>query len=317
MLPTRKLGKSNLDVTALSIGCAPLGNMPDVFQYEVAEAQALSVIRAAFSSPINFIDTAASYGDGESERRIGLVLRELKGVPKGYVLASKADRDLKTNDFSGDQMKRSVERSLKLLGIDRIQLMHLHDPEWAPFEQITAKGGALEVLLRYREQGVIEHLGLGGGPIDLMMRYVETDAFEAIITHNRYTLLNRSAEPLLALSEKKGLGIINAAPYGSGVLAKGPDNYPRYCYQEIGGQMLDRIRQMDAICKKHQVPLGAAALQFSTRDPRIHSTIVGFSKVERIQQTIDWLNWKIPTEIWAELDAVGYDNEDPETNRWK
>ncbi|MBX9677578.1 MAG: aldo/keto reductase [Gemmataceae bacterium] len=317
MLPTRKLGKTSLDVTALSIGCAPLGNMPDVFQYEVAEAQALDVIRAAFASPINFLDTAASYGDGESERRIGLVVRELKGVPMGYVLATKADRDLKTNDFSGDQMKRSVERSLKLLGLDRIQLMHLHDPEWAPFDQLTAKGGALEVLLKYREQGVIQHLGLGGGPIDVMMRYVDTDAFEAIITHNRYTLLNRSAEPLLAQCVNKGIGIINAAPYGSGVLAKGPENYPRYCYQEIGGEMLERIRKMDALCKKHSVPLGAAALQFSTRDPRIHSTIVGFSKIERIQQTVDWLNWKIPAELWAELDAVGFDNEDPETNRWK
>lgn len=317
MLPTRKLGKTSLDVTPLSIGCAPLGNMPDVFQYEVAEAQALDVIRAAFSSPINFLDTAASYGDGESERRIGLVVRELKGVPKGYVLATKADRDLKTNDFSGDQMKRSVERSLKLLGLDCIQLMHLHDPEWAPFEQLTAKGGAVDVLVKYREQGVIQHLGLGGGPIDVMMRYVDTDAFEAIITHNRYTLLNRSAEPLLAQCAKKGLGIINAAPYGSGVLAKGPENYPRYCYQEIGGEMLERIRKMDALCKSHGVPLGAAALQFSTRDPRIHSTIVGFSKIERIQQTVDWLNWKIPPELWAELDAVGYDNEDPETNRWK
>lgn len=317
MLPTRKLGKTSLDVTALCIGCAPLGNMPETFQYEVAESQALDVVRASFRSPINFLDTAASYGDGESERRIGLVLRELKGVPAGYVLATKADRDLKTNDFSGEQMKRSVERSLKLLGLDRIQLMHLHDPEWAPFEQLMAKGGAVETLVKYREQGVIQHLGVGGGPIDVMLKYVETDLFEALITHNRYTLINRSAEPLLALAAKKGLGIINAAPYGSGVLAKGPEAYPRYCYQEIAGPLLDRIRKIDALCKQHGVPLGAAALQFSTRDPRIHSTIVGFSKIERIQQTIDWANWKIPNELWAQFDAIGFDTDDPESNRWK
>lgn len=316
-LPLRTFGKTRLRVTPLCIGCAPLGNMPEAFSYEVAEDQALATLRACFQAPINFLDTAASYGDGESERRIGIVLREFGGVPEGYILASKADRDLKTGDFSGEQIKRSVERSLKLLGIEKIPIMHLHDPEHAPFEHIMAKGGAVDVLVRLREQGLIHHIGLAGGPTELMMRYLDEGMFDAVITHNRYTLINRSAEPLLAKATAMGIAILNAAPYGSGILAKGPEAYPRYAYQEADAVTLDRVRKMDEICKKHKIPLAAAALQFSMRDRRVTSTIIGLSKAERLQQTIELAHTPIPNAVWPLLDAVGFSTEDPEANRWK
>jgi D-threo-aldose 1-dehydrogenase len=316
-LPLRTFGKTALRVTPLCIGCAPLGNMPETFAYDVAEEQALATLRALFQAPINFLDTAASYGDGESERRIGLVLRELFGLPSGFVLATKADRDLKTGDFSGEQIKRSVERSLHLLHVDKIQVMYLHDPEHAKFEDIMAPGGPTEVLLKFKEQGVIGHVGVAGGPVDLMMRYIDTGAFEAVITHNRYTLLNRSAGPLLEKASKMGIAVLNAAPYGSGILAKGPDAYPRYAYQAADAVTLDRVRRMDALCKAANVPLAAAALQFSTSDPRITSTIVGVSKPERLAETVELAHTPIPTELWPQLDAVGFSTEDPEAHRWK
>src|SRR5258707_4082126 len=176
-------------------------------------------IRAAQDNPIICMDTTAAYGDGESERRIGLVLREQGGLPAGYVLSTKADRDLRTGDFSGEQFKRSVERSLKLLGLDRLQMVFVHDPEHTTFEAAMAPGGPVEVLQRFKADGVIEHIGVAGGPIDMLIRYVETGAFEAVITHNRYILLNQSAEPLIELAYQRGLGAVNAAPYGSGLLA--------------------------------------------------------------------------------------------------
>jgi len=213
-------------VTPLCLGCAALGDMPETFDYAVPERRALETLRAAFSSPISFVDTAASYGDGESERRIGLVLRELSGVPPGHVLSTKADRDLHTGDFSGEQFKRSVERSLRLLGLDQLAVVFMHDPEHTTFEAAMAPGGPVEVLQRFKNEGVIEHIGVAGGPIDMLIQYVETGAFEAVITHNRYTLLNRSADPLLDRASRLGLGVLNAAPYGSGMLAKGPDEYP-------------------------------------------------------------------------------------------
>jgi D-threo-aldose 1-dehydrogenase len=317
VLPVRPFGKTGLQVTALCVGAAELGSMPDSFAYTVPEEQALETLRACFESPIRFMDTAASYGDGESERRIGIVLRERGGLPPGYVLATKADRDLHTGDFSGEQIRRSVERSLRLLGMDRLPIVYLHDPEHSTFESIMAKGGATDVLCRFKDQGVIGHVGMAGGPVDLMIRYIETGAFEAVISHNRCTLLNRSAEPLLARASQLGLAVVNAAPYGSGLLAKGPDAYPRYAYQSAPPGVLDRARRLAAVCDRYHVPLAAAALQFSLRDPRITSTIVGFSKVERIAQTLALTRHPIPDAVWSELDATGYDTDDPEANRWK
>lgn len=301
--PTRRLpfGRTGLLVTPVCVGCAPLASMPDTFGYAVAEEDALATVRAIFKSEINFLDTAASYGDGESERRIGLVLRELRGVPDGIVLATKADRNLQTGDFSGDQMKRSVERSLRLLGVDRLPICYLHDPEHVSFEEITRPGGALDVLQRLTAEGVIEHLGMAGGPIDLMMRYIDLGCFDAVITHNRYTLLNREAEPLLAQASRLGLAAVNAAPYGSGMLAKGPSAYPRYMYRDAPTELVERARIIEATCARHGVPLAAAALQFSLRDPRITSTIVGMTRPERLAQTIELARVPIPAGLWEEL----------------
>src|SRR5690349_8639272 len=133
-LPRRPFGQTGLQVTSVCVGYAPLGDMVETFAYSVPEERALATVRAAFSSPINFADTATIYGDGESERRIGIVLREIGGLPDGYVLATKADRDSQTGDFSGEQFKRSVEESLERLGLDRLQVVYIHDPEHTTFE---------------------------------------------------------------------------------------------------------------------------------------------------------------------------------------
>jgi D-threo-aldose 1-dehydrogenase len=314
-LPQRPLGQTGLLVTPLCVGCAPLGDMPETFSYGVPEARALETLRAAFASPISFLDTAAIYGDGESERRIGIVLREIGGLPSGYVLATKADRDSQTGDFSGEQIKRSVEGSMRRLGLDRIQCMYIHDPEHTTFENVMGPGGALEVLQRFQSEGVIAHIGISGGPVDMLIRYVETGAFTAVETHNRYTLINRSAEPLLDVAARRGVAVVNAAPYGSGILAKGPDAYARYAYQDAPSAIIERVRQIAALCQEHGVPLAAAALQFSLRDPRVTSTVVGVTRPERIAQTIDLARHPIPATLWAQLDAVGFDVDDPEANR--
>src|ERR687893_1677363 len=301
-LRNRPLGDTGLLVSPLCFGCAPLGDMPETFGFSVAKERAHDTLRAIFESPVNFLDTAASYGNGESERRIGEVLREIGGLPEGYVLATKADRDLGTGDFSGEQMRRSVERSLRLLGLDRLQLLYLHDPEHESFEHMMAPGGPVEVLQGLRDEGVIEHLGVAGGPIDMEIRFVETGLFEAVITHNRYTLLDRSAEPLLEVATERGVALLNAAPYGSGILAKGPDAYPRYAYEEAPEEMVERATAMQEVCRQVGVPLAAAALQFSMRDPRVASTIVGFSRPERIGQTLVLAAEPIPEELFERLD---------------
>jgi D-threo-aldose 1-dehydrogenase len=264
-------------------------------------------VRACLDSEINFIDTANVYGFGESERRIGLVLRERGGVPAGVVLATKADRDPETRRFDGDQARRSVEQSLSRLGLDRLQVVYLHDTEYCDQEEVLDRGGALDALCALRDQGVIEHLGLAAGPIDMMLRYLEQDGFECVISHNRYTLLNREAEPLIQACHGRGIAMVNAAPYGSGMLAKGPSQYPRYMYRDAPAELVERARRVEAVCQRRGVPLAAAALQFSLRDRRITSTIVGMTRPERVQQTLELARQPIPDDIWPEIDrAAGF-----------
>jgi D-threo-aldose 1-dehydrogenase len=305
-------------VTPLAIGTAALGSMPETFGYAVSRDIALETLRAAFRSPITWMDTAASYGDGESERRIGVVLREFGGrVPPGYLLSTKADRDLNTGDFSGDQMRRSVERSLRLLGLDQLQLVFLHDPEHTTFESAMAPDGPVDVLRRFRADGIIAHLGVAGGPPELLIRFVETGLFEAVITHNRYTLLNRTATPLIDVAARRGLGVLNAAPYGSGILAKGPRAYPRYAYTDAPHNLVDLAERIAAVCEQYHVPLAAAALQFSMRDPRITSTIVGMTRPERITQTLELAAFEIPDALWQGLAELTGPATDPEAVRWQ
>ena len=300
----KNLGGTGLSVSPLCVGCAPLGDMPETFDFSVDEERARETLRAALESQINFLDTAASYGDGESERRIGGVLEEIGGLPEGVVLATKADRDLTTGDFSGEQMRRSVERSLRLIGVESLQLVYLHDPEHESFDHMMSDGGPVEMLTGIKEEGLIQHLGVAGGPIDLMIRFVETDLFEVVITHNRYTLVNRTADPLFDVAARRGVAALNAAPYGSGILAKGPDAYARYEYSEAPTEMVEQVRAIQDACREFDVPLAAAALQFSLKDPRIASTIVGMSRPERVEQTLDLATHPIPAELWECIDAL-------------
>ncbi len=316
-LARKPFGQTGLSVPPIAVGCAPMGDMPEAFGYGVTEEDALATILAAFDSPIPYIDTAALYGDGESERRVGLALRERGGLPAHAFLQTKQGRNPKGNDYSGETVKRRMERSLELLGVDRIEVVYLHDQEWTTFEDAFAPGGPVEVLRRFRDEGVIGHLGVAGGPIPLQIQYIETGVFDSVIHHNRYTLINRSAEPLIEAAVARGMAILNAAPYGSGVLVKGLDAYPRYAYQGVPNEMGDRIRRFAAIAGHHGVPLPAVALQFSTRDPRITTTIVGMSRPERIADTLEYLTTPIPDALWDEVAAVPFDSNDPEEHRFQ
>ncbi len=309
LLQRRPVGRTGLMVTPIGVGTAPLGDMTEDFSFTVPEERALATVRAWLDSSINLIDTAAIYGDGTSERRIGAVLRERGGLPEGRVLETKADRDAQTGDWSGDQMRRSVERSLRLLGLDRLQICLLHDPERTTFEEVTRKGGALDTLVKLREEGVIQHLGIGAGDTGVITRYVELGVMEVVMTHSRFNLLDQEADPLLDLCQSRGIAVFNAAPYGSGILAKGPDSFARFRYREASPQLVERARRMQKACELYGVPLAAAALQFSMRDPRITSTVVGMTRPERIQQTLELAAHPIPQELWPELIELGQSRE--------
>jgi D-threo-aldose 1-dehydrogenase len=310
------IGKTGLAVSPLCFGLAPLGDMPDTYGYSVSIERAHSTVRAVFDSPVNFLDTSRNYGFGRSEQRIGEVIKERGGIPKGFVISSKLDRDMDTRKFDAAQARRSLEQSLKTLNVDRIQMLHLHDPEYASsLDDVTGAKGALAALFRMKEEGLTDAVGLAAGRVDIMMPLLRDWDFDALITHNRFTLANRNAAEMMDLAQARGIAVLNAAPYASGVLAKGTAAHARYVYQEATAEMLEPIARIERVCARHNIPPGAAALQFSMRDPRIASTIVGISKPERVAQTIDWAQYPITDAAWAELLALPFESGDPEATR--
>jgi len=304
-MKTRSLGKTGLSVTPICVGTSALGNFPAQYGYTVSDEAALATMARVFEGPFNFIDTSNEYGNGgDSERRIGAAIARADGLPKGTVLATKVDPLPGSRDFSGDRVRRSVEESLERLGLKKLQLVYLHDPEKISFEEGMASGGPVEAMVDLHKRGMIEHLGVAGGPIDLMLRYLATDLFEAVISHNRYTLVDQSAEPLIAESVKRNVAFVNAAPYGGGMLVKGPDVVKKYCYAPASEATLARVREMKKLCDEAGVPLAAAALQFSLRDPRVTSTIVGMSEPKRVDETVRLSEWPIPDLLWTKLLAL-------------
>ena len=310
------LGRTGLAITPVCFGTSGLGDMPDTYGYSVDAERAEATVRAIFDGPANFLDTSRIYGMGRSEERIGAVIRERGGLPPGVVLSTKLDRDPETNAFDADQARRSLDQSLKALGVQTIDLLHLHDPEHArSLEEATGSAGALGELFRMREEGLVKAVGLAAGHASIMMPLLRDWDFDALITHNRFTLVNRNADAMIALASSKGIAVLNAAPYASGVLAKGSTSYRRYVYQEATDTVLEPIRRIEQICDRHGVPPGAVALQFSMRDPRVTSTICGVSKPERVQQTLEWARFPIPDAVWEEVRSLPFSTDDPEATR--
>lgn len=310
------LAKSGLTIPAICFGTTALANMPDTYGYSVGEDRARATLNAIFDGPFQFLDTSRNYGMGESEKRIGDAIRARGGLPKGFVISSKLDRNMDTMTFDGERAQQSLEESLKALGVSSIDLLHLHDPEYASdLNDVTKKGGALDALFRMKEQGLCKAVGLAAGRTDIMMPLMRNYDFDAIISHNRFTLLNRQGTEMFELAKSRNIAVINAAPYASGILAKGAAKQPLFAYMPAGDEIKSRANAIEAACAKHGVPMGAAALQFSMRSPLVQSTICGVSSPERVQQTVDWANWTIPESLWNELEALPYDMEDPEANR--
>jgi len=309
------LGKTGLSVTQVCVGTSPLGNFPSQYGYEVSTEQAVATILRVLDGPVNFIDTSNNYFD--AERRIGLALKEYGGLPTGFVLATKVDPKPGSTDFSGARARVSIQESFERLGVDHLQLAYVHDPEILDFEEATGPGGVVEAMVAMREEGLIDNIGIAGGPIDLMQRYVELDIFQVVISHNRYTLVDQSAWRLIDDSAARGVAFVNGAPYGGGMLVKGPDAHPNYCYRPASEATRDRVRKMERACASHGIPLAAAALQFSLRESRIASTMVGMSSPERIDQTIALVETPIPAELWEELELFasegreGVEHEEP------
>lgn len=293
-----RLGTSGPDVSTVCIGTSPLGGMPQAYGYDVDAARGIETVRRFLGSSMNFLDTSNEYSDGESERRIGAALRDADTVRSDLVIASKADPKRGDSEFSGERVRQSFRESCARLGVDRLPVYYLHDPERFDFKHLTARGGAVDAMVELKAEGLVDVIGVAGGAIPEMHRYIELGVFDIVLNHNQYTLLDQSAEPLIAHTIEAGAVFVNAAPYASGMLAKAPTSRPHYQYRLPAASIVEKTRWLHEVCQSFGVPLAAVALQFSSRDPRIASTVVGVSAPERIDEIEANESLEIPQELW-------------------
>jgi D-threo-aldose 1-dehydrogenase len=311
-----KIKDTSLEVTELSFGTSSLGSMPDTYGYEVSEDRAQKTLNRFFQGPVNMLDTSRNYAMGESEKRIGKAIKENGGWPKGFLLSTKLDRNMDTLVLDKNRARESLEESLKTLNVDSVDVLFLHDPEYAKdITDITKKGGAMDELFKIKDEGLAKAVGVAMGKVDIMFPLLKDWDFDVVINHNRYTLLNREANEMYDFASSKNIAIFNAAPYAGGVLAKGPDNFKKVTYQDATEEKLAPAREFEKVCKKHNVELGAAALQFSLRDNRITSTICGVTSIESIEKNLAWANAEISDEFWEEISKLPFSTNDPESER--
>jgi D-threo-aldose 1-dehydrogenase len=298
----RELGRTGLTVSAITAGGAPLGSMPENFGYEVQEPDAVLLVEAILASPIRVIDTANGYSSGRSEERIGKAIAHCGGLPNDFLITTKVDA--RGADYSGTRVLQSVRESRQRLGIDTLELVYLHDPEFHDFDDLTAPNGAVQTLARLRDDGEVKHIGLAGGDVHEMERYLDTGLFEVLLVHNRWTLVDRSADQLISDARLAGVAVVNAAVYGGGILARDPGETTNYGYRPAAAETLQAIASMSRLCERFGIDLATAAMQWSLRDERIASTVIGFSKPERITSIMRAATTKLPEPFWSELEEL-------------
>lgn len=303
LLPSRELGRTGVRVSTVSIGTAFIGSDRD--RGSSASDAALAAATAVLSGPFRVVDTANTYGYGNSEIALGQAIRAMGGVPEGTVVVTKAGRNRDTGEYGRDRVLRSFDESAERLGIDFFPLYHLHDPYTMSFEEASGPGGALEALVRLKEEGLVGSLGIAAGTLSIVEQYVDTGLFDVVLTHNRYTLLNRSATPLIEKAAERGMGVINAAPFGGGILAAGASSGGTYAYRAADQATLERVTRLQEICRHHDVPLPAVALQFSLRNPQVDTTLVGTASARRVADFFDLATFDVPEELWREIEALG------------
>jgi D-threo-aldose 1-dehydrogenase len=301
----RTVGKTGLDVSAIGFGAAPIAGL----YREVPESEAVATIQAALDRGINYFDTAPAYGRGLSEQRLGLVLPKLPR--ESFVVSTKIGRliDAERNiirDYSRDGVLRSLEASLNLLQLDYVDIVHIHDPDHHYEEAI---GQAYPALDELRDQGVIKAVSVGINQWQILMDFVRDGDFDCFMLANSYHLLQFGALPLLDLCAEKRIGILLAGVYATGILATGAVEGAKFRYRDASPEILERVRQIESICARFDVPLKAVALQFGMGHPAISSLVLGMSTPQRIGDNIEALAAPIPAEFWTALREEGVVDE--------
>ena len=317
----RKLGNTDIKLTSIGFGGAPIGNLFE----ELDEPTCYDILQHSYKSHINIFDTSPLYGYGLSEHRIGNFLKTID--PDSYYLSTKVGRYLTPQrnyfkkgkfkghlnfiphfDYSYDGVMRSFDQSIHRLAVSKIDICLIHDVDRYNFgtevdyyfEQ--AMNGAYKALNTLKEQKVIKAIGVGLNDADICARFANEGNFDCMLLAGRYTLLDQTAvNEFFPIAKKNNIGIILGGVFNSGILAKGIGEQVTYRYDKIPIDIKEKYKRISKICLEYDVPVPAAALQFSYSNKLISSMILGIDRTEQIQQNFENLNFSIPKELWDKL----------------
>ena len=337
-LRRRQIGKTPLSVTQLGMGGASLGDMRE----SLPEAQAAATIEAAHAAGIGYFDTSPWYGNGKSELRFGHVLRT---KPRNsFVISSKvgrvyvrpADPDAYRHpgwagglpfeprfDYTREGVLKSYETSLARLGLNRLEALLIHDldPRHQKSEQGVLErlrqldGGGYRALAELKARGEISAIGAGINLIGMIPRFLERYPIDVFLVAMPYTLLEQEGLDELATCSERDIAVVIGAPYASGILARGPRPGALYRYAPAEGEIIAKAERIAAVCRRHDVPLAAAALQFPLGHPSVVSVIPGPVTVKEVRANNAFMRHDIPNALWAELKAERLIRADAPTPR--
>jgi D-threo-aldose 1-dehydrogenase len=330
----RKFGRVDLEVTAFGFGTAPVGN----FLREIDDATAAAMFARAWEAGVRFFDTAPMYGHGLAELRTGQALRWKRR--DDYVLASKVGRLLAPAprdtirfapwvnagafdmrfDYSYDGTMRSIEDSLQRMGLERMDIAFIHDIDRftrgadQPRVFAEAMDGCWRALSSLRDQGVLKAIGVGVNEWEVCHAALQARDFDCFLLAGRYTLLEQEAlDGFLPLCEARGAAVVVGGGFNSGILATGAVAGAKYNYTPAPPHVVEKVRRIEAVCRDHDVPLAAAALQFVVAHPAVPCFMAGTRTVEQLERNLAWLDHPIPAGFWADLKAKGLLREDAPT----
>lgn len=307
-------------LTALGLGAAQLGNLAR----KTSDTDARGAVDAAWDSGVRYFDTAPHYGLGLSERRLGAALarrpraeytvstkvgRLLVPSPEtahrlddgGFAVPAAFRRDW---DFSRDGILRSLEGSLTRLGLDHVDIVYLHDPD-EHWQQASTTG--VDTLVGLRDQGVVKAVGVGMNQAAMLAEFVRRSDVDLVMVAGRHTLLDQSAQDeLLPLARERGVGVVAAAVYNSGLLAADrPPGDATYDYQPASRELIARADALADVCERHGVTLPEAAIAYPLRHPAVVSVVLGARDAGQSRTNAARLAAGVPNALWTELADLG------------
>ena len=305
-LPSAQVGNTGLRVTRLGMGTAPVGNLYET----LSDAEAYETVQRCYEGGVRFFDTAPLYGAGEAERRLGGALR---GIPRDEVIIqTKVGRIVRPDrsiyfDYSRDGVMKSIEDSLERLGMDRVDILLVHDPdvENPQADYRMALDEAFPALLDLRAQGVIGAIGAGMNQWEMEWEFAKRIDVNCFLLAGRYTLLEQTSLAFLDWCTENDVSIFLGGVYNSGILATGPVPGAKYDYENAPAEILAKVERLQAVTQRHGVPLHVAAQHFARAHPAIASIVIGSATTDEADENRAIWDAEAPAAMWQELHDSG------------